>query len=85
MIFEAMTHRTNYFGGSSFSIQSSAEKVHTTHNYKVEIADSNDKIMIITAQGHALYETEDVANKNHSIDSYRASAARFEPKTFRKA
>ena len=44
-----MTHRTNYFGGSSPSIQSSAEKAHTTHSYEVEITDSNDKIMIITA------------------------------------
>ena len=48
-IFEAMTHRTSYFEGSSLFIQSSAEKVHTTHNYEVEITDSNDKIMIITA------------------------------------
>ena len=48
-IFEVMIHRTNYFGGSSPSIQSSAEKAHTTHSYGVEIADSSDKIMIITA------------------------------------
>ena len=48
-IFEAMIHRTDYFGGSSPSIQSSAEKAHTTHSYGVEIADPNDKIMIITA------------------------------------
>ena len=44
-----MIHRTNYFEGSSPFIQSSAEKVHTTHNYEIEIADSSDKIMIITA------------------------------------
>ena len=44
-----MIHRTNYFEDSSFFIQSSAEKAHTTHSYGVEIADSNDKIMIITA------------------------------------
>ena len=48
-IFEAMIHRTSYFENSNPSIQLSTEKVHTTHNYGVEIADPSDKIMIITA------------------------------------
>ena len=48
-----MIHRKDYFEDSSPFIQSSIEKVRTTHNYEVEITDLNDKIkitiMIITA------------------------------------